>query len=289
MSKDSFSQCLGNICGKFLGDSFEDIITDAYPQLKSDADLRNRYAEYLENLDIVDSYNSICSLSKIAHVTKNSKTQIPELQRDPEQVLERLLPAIKTMANTLQELMENPDNPLQNNVLVDDKGYLFSQTIYINDSNPAHNTRNQASEAKDVAKQVASCVIGGHLTDFIKVIEDSADISAKSMMLIGNLHPKFQQLAAVKDPEIADFCKLAATFPRSTFAACATMKANGEQIKDYHSFLEKVTSKENIELVGSLDKARIDTMFKSFDMTTPAPDCNPKNTPLTPNIPHGRE
>ncbi|MBO6281328.1 MAG: hypothetical protein J6N49_02220 [Alphaproteobacteria bacterium] len=280
MAADRFSQCLGNICGKFLGDNLEDIITDAYPRLKSDTELRHRYAEYLESLNVTDSYNSICALSKIAYATKKADHQIPELQSDPEQVVERLLPAVKTMANTLLETIENPDNPLVQNILMDNKGYLFSQTLYINDSNAQYNTRKEAAEAKEIAQQVASCVIGKDLTDFIKIIEENADISAKSMMLIGNLHPQFQQLAAVKDPEIADFCKLAATFPRSTFVACIDMKSNDEPIKDFASFLQKVSSPEVIEKAKFLNKEKADAMFRASDMTKPAsPNLSPKKTP----------
>lgn len=289
MSNDRFSQCLGEICGKKLGDSFEAIITDAYPRLADDSELRHRYADYLEKQDTVSAYNTICALSKMAKSTKDLAQQdISETQRDPEQLLERLLPEIKTMSETSVKIIEGMESPLLNNILSDTYGYLFAQTLYLNEFNPNQNNSDKGADSDAVARQIASCIRSSDVPQFVKIIEDSSDITAKSMMLIGNLHPKFRELAAVKDPEITEFCKLAATFPRSTFTACAEMKLNNEQIQDFKSFLTKVSSPDIIEKAQSLDRVKADMIFKSLDMTKPVPPTTPAMTPPQ-NTSGGRE
>ncbi len=289
MSNDRFSQCLRDFCGEYLGKSFETIIINAYPQLKSDASLRDRYTEYLEKQDTIDAYNSICALSKIAKATKDlSDSNIPETQRNPELVLDRLLPAVQTMAKISLNILDENQNPLVNNILLDNYSYMFAQTLYLNEFNHSNYTRIKKTTSNAVARQIASCIPSKDVPKFVKIIEDSSDISAKSMMLIGNLHPKFRELAAIQDPEVARFCQLAATFPRATFVACAEMKFDNEPIKDFDSFRMKVASDEVIKKSQSLTQNRADMIFKTLDMTKPVtPSSQPSTTPQ--HISGGRE
>ena len=325
MSNDRFSQCLGNICGKYLGDSFEAVITEAYPQLKTDISLRARYADYLNSMDVSDTYNSICALCKISkavtdfnmagqkhnssfqeyvqstepHIPEKNFDTIKDLMRqsydemlgkvsttptsdnnksietyqDPQHVLERILPSVKMMAQTFEEIVNTDNHPLINNILNDSYGYLYAQTMYHNEFNPEHHTKVKSEEvATATARQIASCITTKDFPKFIQVIEDNADISAKSMMLIGNLHPQFRQLVAENNPEAREFCKLAATFPRSTFVACVEMKAQGKQIKDFASFQAQVGSEQIIQKAKSYNKATVDMIFQSFDTLRPKND-----------------
>lgn len=283
MSNDRFSQCLENICGKYLSDSFEAVITEVYPQLQTDKSLRYRYADYLDSMDVSDTYNTLCSLCKVSKAVQDFGTastaqtladnQSIKTYQDPQQVLERILPTIKMMSETFEQITKADNHPLINNILNDNYGYLFAQTMYHNEFNPEYQTKIKSVETADaIVREITSCRTTKDFSEFIQVIEDNADISAKSMMLIGNLHPQFRQLVAENNPEAREFCKLAATFPRSTFAACIEMKAQGKQIKDFASFQAQVGSKQIIQKAKSYNKATVDMIFQSFDTSRPKND-----------------
>ena len=287
MSNDRLSTTIEKTCGKELGKKFTDTLEELYPNLKTDQNLRDKYASYIEipylteainaimpgaqkeaeTLKFDDSFCNLCAMVKVGGIINqigNKGNSSENMNR--YQVAERFLHTFAAYSATEIKILINGTDPIDTNVYETERLQTIcavSSSLYLNEYKPS-----DSDFMEEHFERIKRCHSNpdeiSMYSQFLDNLAQESVIEARAMILLGRICPDFREKMQNNHPEIKELCHLTESYPRYVFAACADMIEKKEELTGPQMLRNRINRQDIMNSAVSLTKETCDETLQKL-------------------------